>query len=254
MDRKFSIFFCILFIFMELTAQDASILIKSIDTSRFYVRINSNLISESPLKSVKINGFNVQGKYTLEIENSTDTQRFNTQIFILDKGFCHFYIVDKKGITLKKIAPDIENIDLETQIIQLGVKPDEFVKNDTVLKDSSQVKAEEHYKLEGYTGKIGCSFPIKEEDFNGILVKIKSRNLENDKLQAAKELCENKCILTKQVSEILTTFEYEETKLDFAFFIYPELFDVDNFITTLKPNFKFENSIDQLKQQFQIKK
>jgi hypothetical protein len=49
-------------------------------------------------------------------------------------------------------------------------------------------------------------------------------------------------------------FEYEETKLDFAISIYLNTFDVDNFISTLRTSFKFESSLDKLKQQFNIKK
>ena len=107
-----------------------------------------------------------------------------------------------------------------------------------------------YYKMDNYQGKIACPWPIKTEILTTLKGEIKTQSLEDSKLEKAKEkiqFMDSVCITVNQLREILTLFQYEETKLDFAKFIAPHIFDIDN-VGKLNDVFDFENSIDELKE------
>lgn len=231
-------------------SQQSSVIVKSNQEGMlFQANMNSFLLNKTPTNHLKVIGLVPQGKYFLEIKFTNDTNVFKTIINILDVGFYHLYKVDENGIHLKKIAPDYEVEEANQLVVKFGAKPIDsvIVKTDSVLTDTT-----EHYQMADYKGKIGCPWPIKDDDFANFKINLNNQKLEYGKLQFAKEFLNNQCLTSKQVAEVLTTFEYEETKLDFAQFIFPRTFDVDNFITEIRPHFKFENSLDKLKVEFEI--
>lgn len=235
-------------------AQQTSVIVKSNHENRlFQASINNFLINKNPVNNLKVTGLVPQGKYFLEIRFTNDTTvfipPFGGTVNIVDVGFYHLYVVDEKGIHLKKIAPDYEVEESNQLVVKFGEKPIDsvIVKTDTVKIDTT-----EHFQMADYSGKIGCPWPIKDDDFANFKINLNNQNLEDGKLQFAKDYLTNLCLTAKQVAEVLLVFEYEETKLDFAQFIYTRTFDVDNFIPEIRPHFKFENSLDKLKQEFKI--
>lgn len=245
----------ILFLFGNiLFAQQTSLVLKSAEQNQlFQASMNNFLLNQTPVNNLKVTGLISQGKYFLEVRFINDTHVHKTPINVLDIGFYHQYEVNKKGIWLKKIAPDYDQKEANQLVVKFGAKPLDTLITDTLKKDTSVVEHIDHYQLQDYEGKIGCPWPIKDDDFASFKLTLLSKGLEDDKLTFCKEYLENNCLLTQQLTEILAVFEYEETKLDFALFIYPRTFDVDNFITNLRTGFKFESSIDKLKQEFNIK-
>lgn len=240
-----------------LFAQQTSIVIKSVNENKlFRVKINNFLLNKTLINNLKVTGLLPQGKYFLEVQFENDTTIFKTPVKIIDVGFYHLYLVNEKGIHLKKIAPDYEAEETYHAfgVVKFGAKPIELV--DTILKtDAVLIDTSEHYHAFGvadYNGKIGCPWPIKDDDFANFKINLNNQRLEDDKLQFARNYLTNQCLTTKQIVEVLLVFEYEETKLDFTMFIYKKTFDIDNFITEIRPHFKFENSLDKLKQEFKI--
>ena len=234
-------------------SQQTSVVIKSNQENKlFQASLNNFLINKTPLNNIKINGLVPQGKYFLEVQFENDTTIFKAPVNILDIGFYHLYVVDEKGIQLKKIAPDYEVEETNQLVIKFGAKPIDTLKTDTVKIDSAKVDTSEHYQMVNYHGKIGCPWPIKDDDFANFKINLNNQRLEDDKLNYCKEYLTNQCLIAKQVAEVLAIFEYEETKLDFAKFIYSRTFDIDNFITEIRSQFKFENSLDKLKQELRI--
>lgn len=233
-------------------AQQTSVVIKSSQENQlFQAKMNNFLLNKTPVNHLKVNGLVPQGKYFLEVQFENDTIIFKTPLNIIDVGFYHLYVVNEKGIQLKKIAPDYEIEEPNQLVVKFGasalVKVDTILKTDTVLTDTT-----EHYQMTDYNGKIGCPWPLKDDDFANFKINLNNQRLEDDKLQFAKDFLNQQCLIAKQVAEVLLVFEYEETKLDFAKFLYPRTFDLDNFISEIRLRFKFENSLDQIKQEFKI--
>lgn len=241
-------------------AQQTSVVIKSVPVSStgqenklFQAKMNNFLLNKTPVNNLKVIGLVPQGKYFLEVQFENDTIIFKTPVNIIDVGFYHLYLVNEKGIHLKKIAPDYEVEEPNQLVVKFGASA--LVKVDTILKtDSVLIDTTEHYQMVDYNGKVGCPWPIKEDDFANFKINLNNQRLEDNKLQFAKDYLTNQCLTAKQIAEVLLVFEYEETKLDFAMFIYPRTFDLDNFLTEIRPHFKFENSIDKLKEEFNIPK
>lgn len=239
-------------------SQQTSVVIKSIpvtstgqENKLFQAKMNNFLLNKTPVNNLKVTGLVPQGKYFLEAQFENDTIIFKIPVNIIDVGFYHLYLVNDKGIQLKKIAPDYEVEESNQLVVKFGASA--LVKVDTILKtDSVLIDTTEHYQMVDYNGKVGCPWPLEEDDFANFKINLNNQRLEDDKLQFAKNYLINQYLTAKQIAEVLLVFEYEETKLDFAMFIYPRTFDLDNFITEIRPRFKFENSLDQLKQEFKI--
>ena len=260
---KYILIIVLLFFDCSVFAQQTSVVIKSNPVSStghesklFQASLNNFLINKTPVNYLKVTGLVPQGKYFLEVQFENDTTIFKTTVNIIDIGFYHLYVVDEKGIQLKKIAPDYEmeepNHDLS--VVKFGAKSIDSLVEDTTKIDSAKVDTSEHYQMANYNGKIGSPWPMKDDDFSNFKINLNNQRLEDDKLNYCKEYLTNQCLIAKQVADVLMVFEYEETKLDFAKFIYSRTFDIDNFITEIRPRFKFENSLDQIKQEFKIKK
>jgi hypothetical protein len=234
-------------------AQQTAVVVKSSEpTQLFQASMNNFLLNQTPVNNLKVTGLIPQGKYFLEVRFYNDTQVFKTAVNLLDVGFYHQYEVDKNGIRLRKIAPNYEAKESNQLVVKFGAKPIDTLTTDTIVKDSLIAEQTDHYQLADYDGKVGCPWPMKDDDFAAFKLNMQNQRLEDDKLNYSKEYLANNCLLTKQIAELMMVFEYEETKLDFAISIYPNTFDVDNFISTLRSSFKFESSLDKLKQQFNI--
>lgn len=235
---------------MQLFAQQTSVVLKSnAPDLLFQATINKLLVNSKYVNDLKITGMVPQGKYTLELILQNDTHIFKIPLTILDDGFCHYYQVTPKGVFLTKIAPDYEVLTDNQTILKFGAP----ALVDTVIKkDTIKTNLTEHYQMPDYNGKVGCPWPIKDDEFKSFKLNLNNQRLEDDKLAYCKEYLAQACLISKQVAEVLAVFEYEESKLIFAKFIYPRTFDVDNFLPETRKFFKFENSIDQLKKEFEI--
>lgn len=235
-------------------AQQAAVVIKSEqENTLFQASINNFLLNKTATNNLKVNGLIPQGKYYLEIRFANDTTVLKTQVNIVDVGFYHLYKVNDKGIYLKKIAPDYQLEEPNQLVVKYGTQAIDMAKVDTVLKiDTTIVDTTDHYQMPDYYGKVGCPWPLKEDEFAAFKLNLNNQRLEDDKLAYCKEYLANSCLIAKNVAEVLTVFEYEEAKLAFAKFIYPRIFDLDNFLPETRKHFKFENSIDQLIKEFKI--
>lgn len=101
------------------------------------------------------------------------------------------------------------------------------------------------YVMPGYTGSIGCSWPMNEAEFANAKNTIRTKTFEETKLSIAKQICRDKCLLAKQVKEIMLLFEFEPTRLDFAKFAYDYTYDIDNYYL-VNDAFEFESSVQEL--------
>jgi Domain of unknown function (DUF4476) len=93
----------------------------------------------------------------------------------------------------------------------------------------------------GYTGRIGCPNPMNDGEFGNVLNSITRNDFENTKLSMAKQIIGSRCVTSAQVRSVMQAFEFENSKLEFAKFAYPNTFDIDNYFM-VNDAFEFENS------------
>lgn len=99
--------------------------------------------------------------------------------------------------------------------------------------------------LPGYTGPIGCDYPISDQELNSILNTLRNTDFEHVKEQTAKTIIKSKCFLVGQLKQILQTFDFEHTKLEVAKFAYPYVYDQGNYYM-LNDVFDFPSSVEEL--------
>ncbi len=61
----------------------------------------------------------------------------------------------------------------------------------------------------------------------------------------AKQICDSKCLKSRQVRDIMKLFSFEQTRLDFAKYAYKNVMDKENYYQ-VNDAFQFENSIEEL--------
>lgn len=101
------------------------------------------------------------------------------------------------------------------------------------------------YALPGYSGPVGCPWPMSPGDFNNVKNSISSKSFEDSKLTIAKQVINANCLLCSQVKEIMLLFSFEDTRLELAKYAYGYTYDIGNYYL-LNDAFTFESSIDEL--------
>lgn len=104
--------------------------------------------------------------------------------------------------------------------------------------------------VSGYTGPIGC--PIPESSVNSIKSSVEDESFSSDKMNLAKQATKNRCITVSQVREIMSAFDFEDKKLEFAKYAYDRTYDVDNYYLINK-DFDFSSTKESLNKYVQTK-
>ncbi len=249
-----ALFIFLIFFLAEHSAQAASVVFQTDNKDSIQVTINNIKQHNNYNNSIRINQLKGNSPYNVRIDFKNDTAFVKTNIYIIAEGLAHIYHIDKKEIQLKKIVPsaslpNTKNQEILTYLINVN-EPIDTAVNDTLLEDTTYiVPFASYYKLENYEGKIGCPFPLKPEEQAELRGIILAENLEESKLEKVKiaiQDMDSACVLVDQTKELIVLFEYEETRLNFAKFMYPYTFDIDNY-EKLYSVFNFENSKDELK-------
>lgn len=101
------------------------------------------------------------------------------------------------------------------------------------------------YVMPGYTGPIGCAWPMSDADFASAKKSIESKSFEDSKMTLAKQVFNSNCMTSSQVKEIMMLFSFEASRLDFAKYAYGKTYDQGNYYK-VNDAFQFESSIDEL--------
>ncbi len=97
--------------------------------------------------------------------------------------------------------------------------------------------------VDGYTGAVGC--PIPESSVQSIKSSIEEESFSDDRMNVAKQAIKNRCITVSQVREIMSVFDFEDKKLEFAKYAYNRTYDVDNYYLVNK-DFDFSSTKEDL--------
>jgi len=101
------------------------------------------------------------------------------------------------------------------------------------------------YVLPGYDGYYGCPYPMDDADFQMAKRSIESKSFSDSKLTLAKQVLDANCLLSSQVYQIVSLFDFEEDKLEIAKYAYGSTLDVGNYFR-INDAFDFESSIEEL--------
>jgi hypothetical protein len=101
------------------------------------------------------------------------------------------------------------------------------------------------YVMPGYSGPTGCPWPMSEGDFANAKNSIQSKSFEDSKLTMAKQIFDHNCLLSSQVRDIMSIFDFEATRLEFAKYAYGRTYDIGNYYK-VNDVFDFESSISDL--------
>lgn len=100
--------------------------------------------------------------------------------------------------------------------------------------------------MPGYNGPVGCNGPfLSPEEFENALSSIRAKTFSSSQLTLAKQIARSNCLFADQVAEVISIFEYESDRLDYAKFAFDFTFDQGNYYK-VNDSFKFESSIDNL--------
>lgn len=103
----------------------------------------------------------------------------------------------------------------------------------------------DHYVMQGYSGPIGCPWPMAESDFRSALETIASKDWDETKLSLAKQIVSSNCLFADQVRDITRLMEWEEGKLAFAKYAYDYTYDPGNYFKVSQV-FEWEDSTEEL--------
>ncbi|MFH2142745.1 MAG: DUF4476 domain-containing protein [Bacteroidota bacterium] len=103
----------------------------------------------------------------------------------------------------------------------------------------------DHYIMQGYSGTVGCPWPMQPNDFSAAKGSVASKSFEDSKLTVAKQVVNANCLFADQVREIMMLFSFEDSKLDFAKYSWHKTYDRGNYFK-VNDAFEFESSIDEL--------
>lgn len=90
-----------------------------------------------------------------------------------------------------------------------------------------------------------CAGQMSDAEFNALKIGIKNTDLENDKLKLAKIKVSKTCLKSRQARTIAALFDFEETKVAFAKFVYKRIIDKQKF-SMINDVFDFASSIREL--------
>jgi len=102
-----------------------------------------------------------------------------------------------------------------------------------------------HYVMPGYTGPIGCPWPIDQGQFSGMKQSISSKTWDETKLSQAKTMISTNCLTADQVRDLVKLMGWEQTRLDLAKYAYAYTYDIGNY-WKVNDAFEWEQSITDL--------
>ena len=116
---------------------------------------------------------------------------------------------------------------------------------------NTEVSTEES-AVPGYTGTIGCTYPMSSTEFSEAKSSIEDKSFEDSKMTLAKQVIKNKCVTAEQIADFMNLFDFEDSKLELAKFAYDYTYDQDNYYK-VNDAFDFEMTIEELNEYIESK-
>ena len=232
-----------------LKAQMTSLIFFSEKGEHFSVKLNGILQNEKPETNIKITSVPAFSyKVNILFENQKIPGINKTLMFQEGSETSYSIRKNKKGIYMVRFMKQVpynqlENSPPEQDVIMFRTVP--AGESIEINRQNTYNPHHKHYEMPGYTGEIGCPYPMSDSDFQNVKKTISSKSFEDSKLSIAKQVTSANCLFSSQVNEIMHLFSFEATRLDFAKFAYRYIFDVGNYYK-VNEAFQFESSTTEL--------
>ncbi len=175
------------------------------------------------------------------IQNSENTQKTN-----VNNG-----VARKENVGEISVANEGKEIEADESEKQTTVVHTTTTITHTVSSRPSPIRQASY--VPGYTGPIGCPVPLSTEEFDDLKSTISSKTFEDTRMTIAKQVLNDRCLITSQVKDIMILFTFEDNRLQFAKFAYERTYDVGNYYK-VNNAFTFENSMDELNEYIDSRK
>lgn len=154
------------------------------------------------------------------------------------------------GINMGMSVPDGEGGNINVGINVGGMIPGTNVTytettTTTVNTNTNVVSAPVYQQPQPVAQPVNTCYPMSGNDFNAAKNSINSKNFEDTKLTVAKQITQNNCMTATQIKQVIETFDFEATKLEFAKFAFNYCYDKQNYYQ-VNDAFEFESSVEEL--------
>jgi hypothetical protein len=103
----------------------------------------------------------------------------------------------------------------------------------------------DHYVMQGYSGAIGCPWPMEDNQFSDALRSVSTKSFDDDKFTVAKQITGSNCLTVEQAKTMMMELSFDSAKLEYAKFAYDKTYDVGNYYK-LNDAFDFSSNVDEL--------
>ncbi|MFA6152701.1 MAG: DUF4476 domain-containing protein [Chitinophagaceae bacterium] len=119
------------------------------------------------------------------------------------------------------------------------------IRRDNYDNDNRQYPNRGNNNSNNRNNKRGCNVSMNSGDFNEAKATVANNSFDETKLSTAKQIISSNCVSTNQIIALLSTFSFEESKLDFAKYAYEFCMDRNNYFKVSNA-FTFESSKTEL--------
>jgi hypothetical protein len=103
----------------------------------------------------------------------------------------------------------------------------------------------DHYVMPGYTGQIGCPWPMLPDAFARAKQTISKQSFESTKISVMKQMAAQNCFTVDQVKELVRMLTFDNSKLDMAKYLFDYTYDLSNYFMVSEV-FTFSGSTEDL--------
>lgn len=101
------------------------------------------------------------------------------------------------------------------------------------------------YAIQGYTGKIGCEWPMSDGDFNNLKNTVKSKSFASEQMTLIQQGLKDNCITTAQTKSLAELFTFDSDRMKVVQMGWDHCYDLDNFYQ-VNELFTWESSSEEL--------
>ncbi|MDP6908036.1 MAG: DUF4476 domain-containing protein [Flavobacteriales bacterium] len=151
--------------------------------------------------------------------------------------------------TTSVLAQDTDvdvNVNMGGMGVDMNVNISEtYTETHTTTTTSTTGGGQNHYVMSGYSGPIGCPWPMDDAQYADAKNSVTSKTFDDAKLTIAKQITGSNCLTASQVRDLMKELDFEDSKLEYAKFAYNRTYDLGNYYK-LNDAFDFDSSIDEL--------
>lgn len=210
--------------------------------------LSLDLLSEVPLHSV-------DDEFMGESNDEYDAIAYTTTASPMASRGANKDIVigsEKNNVTIGRNGIDI-NFDVNEFVDKIITSEEENIPNsdnhsnneisyEPKTENTTEISLEEE-EIENNS----CTPTFTNNQFALVIERLEKEGFESKKLEIAKAVARENCLLTKQVRDVINIFNFENNRVDFAKFAYDNVADKENY-DLLLDSFKFETSKQEIRE------